>query len=305
METKHKSVLLKETIDSLMPINVNGTYVDVTLGGGGHSKEILKQLVAGKLIVFDLDQSAINNFKGFLTHELNFKELANNEFTDGKRIVVLHNANFSNIIDYVKEKVDGIVADLGFATDQLDTVRGLSFLKNEELDMRMDKSLKVKALDLINGLYIKELESLFTKFGDVSFAKTIAKEIAKIRTSKPITKTGELNAIVKKIVPPHMRKGDNKHPEAKVYQALRIAVNDERNSLISLLKNGFEILKNTGRLAVLSFHSGEDRIVKNDFRERVEQNIAKHHVKRIETSEEEIKNNNNSRSAKLRVIEKI
>jgi 16S rRNA (cytosine1402-N4)-methyltransferase len=305
METKHKTVLLKETIDSLMPINVNGTYVDVTLGGGGHSKAILSELKTGKLIAFDIDQSAINKFKTYLINELNFKQVTDTELSDGKRTVVLHNANFSKVLDYIEEKVHGIIADLGFATDQLDTVKGLSFLKNEVLDMRMDKSLMVQAQDLINGLYIRELEALFEKFGDVGFAKTLAKEIAKVRTQAPIVMTNQLNAIVRRIIPERMRKGDNKHPEAKVYQALRIAVNDERDSLIALLNHGFELLESGGRLAILSFHSGEDRIVKNDFRDKVEKNVARHHIKRVETSEEEIKANNNSRSAKLRVLEKI
>jgi len=215
------------------------------------------------------------------------------------------NDNFINISKYIKGNVNGIIADLGFSTDELNSIPGLSFLKDEELDMRFDKNLTVKAADLINALYADELEKLFTKFGDVGFAKKLAKEIVEARKVKLITKTSELNTLIQKIVPFGLRKGDNKHPEAKVYQALRITVNDELNSLSRFLALGFDLLGPGGKFAIITFHSGEDRIVKNYFRDLVKAEEAKFVAQLIKPNQEEIITNKNSRSAHLRVIEKV
>lgn len=294
MVTKHKTVLLQPTITSLQPIT-QGVYIDATLGGGGHSRELLKYLKTGELIVFDISPNACKSFEEYIK----------TEFKDKNVKVKIINDNFTNIDKYSPGKVNGIIADLGFSTDQLDSVMGLSFLKDEDLDMRMDPKLTVKAKDLLNGLYVDELEKMLVKYGDFSFAKKLAKEIVSARQIKPINTTFELNALVQKVVPFGLRKGDNKHPEAKVYQALRITINDELNSLSRFLLSGFDLLGPGGKFAVISFHSGEDRIVKNFFRDLVKSNKAKFVAQLIKPDQEEINENNNSRSAHLRVIEKL
>jgi len=296
MKTKHVPVLLQPIIDSLQPIN-DGVYIDATLGGGGHSKEILKNLKSGELTAFDISKEACEEFERQIP-ELNINK--------NVRVRVI-NTNFKNIDEYIsnKGKVSGIIADLGFSTDQLEQVKGLSFLNDQELDMRMDPTLTVKASDLLNGLYAKELENLFWKYGDIRFAKKLAESICKVRAVKPINKTNDLNLIIQRIVPFGLRKGDNKHPEAKVYQALRIAVNDELNSLNSFLGKGFDLLGPGGKFAIITFHSGEDKIVKSYFGHLVDVNLARFVARLIKPSDEEIKLNKNSRSAHLRVIEKL
>jgi 16S rRNA (cytosine1402-N4)-methyltransferase len=294
MVTKHKTVLLQPTITNLQPIT-EGVYIDATLGGGGHSKELLKYLKTGKLFVFDINPEACKAFQNCI----------DTEFTNKNVKVMVINDNFINIANYVPKNINGVIADLGFSTDQLDSVKGLSFLKDEDLDMRFDDKLTIKAKDLLNGLYVDKLEKLFIKYGDFSFAKKLSKEIAHARAIKPIQTTFELNALIQKVVPFGLRKGDNKHPEAKVYQALRITINDELNSLSRFLLSGFDLLGLGGKFAVISFHSGEDRIVKNFFRDLVHEKKAKFVAQLIKPDREEIKENNNSRSAHLRVIEKI
>jgi 16S rRNA (cytosine1402-N4)-methyltransferase len=304
MEIKHKTVLLQETIDSLEPFT-EGTYIDATLGGAGHSRELLTRLQSGKLIVFDVNDTACQMFADDLITRHSFKKITDTSYQKEQQTVQIVNANFVQIAQYAQSNVAGIIADLGFATDQLDWVAGLSFLKDEELDMRMSKDLKIKALDLLNGLYLNELEKLFIKYGDVGFAKKLAKAICTARITAPIKRTLQLNTLIRQIVPFNLRKGDNKHPEAKVYQALRIAVNDELNSLQQFLKLGFDLLRSGGKFAVISFHSGEDRLVKDFFREQVENSKAQYIHKLLKPSEHEVFINNNSRSAKLRVIQKI
>lgn len=295
METKHKSVLLQSTIETLKPFT-KGVYVDATLGGGGHSKEILAFLPDGStMIVLDVDSQACNSFSDFIKKE----------YTNKTVQVKVINDNFKNIALYTPKNVVAIIADLGFSTDQLEGVNGLSFLKKGELDMRMDQSLKIKAKDLLNGLYLDELEKLFLTYGDFSFARKLAKEICKQRTIKLFETTYQLNSLIRKIVPFSLRKGNNKHPEAKVYQALRIAVNDEINTLSEFLKISFDLLGPGGKLAIITFHSGEDRIVKKYFRSLVDENKAEFIVEKLKPSEDEIQNNKNSRSAHLRVIKKI
>jgi len=309
MEFKHISVLLKPTIDGLKPIE-DGVYVDATLGAGGHSMELMKQINAGKLIVFDVNSEACKHFAQKLVTEFGYKKFesknpAVNVLKKNAITINIVNANFNMLDTYVQGKVNGIIADLGFATDELESIEGLSFLKDESLDMRLDGNLTVRAADLINGLYANELEALFIKYGDVAFAKRLAKEVVLSRKEEPINRTLQLNRLIQKIVPFGLRKGSNKHPEAKVYQALRIAVNDELNSLIKFLEKGFEILGSGGKFALISFHSGEDRIVKSFFRSQVEAGRAEHIIKLRKTNEEEVKSNNNSRSAKLRILAKL
>ncbi|MCA9383175.1 16S rRNA (cytosine(1402)-N(4))-methyltransferase RsmH [Candidatus Dojkabacteria bacterium] len=301
MKTKHKTVLLQEAVDSLN-IKPRGTYIDVTLGGGGHSLEILKQMdYQGKLIAFDLDAEAIKRFEALL--------IENNIKNENLEVIIV-NDNFIELESVLLKnkitKVDGILADLGLSTDQyLDSNIGISFLENSELDMRIDKTKQVKAKDLLNGLYEKELIKLFEDLADIKFAKQLAREIVQYRKDKSIETTKDLKAIVQKVVPFSYRKGVQRNPEAKVFQALRIAVNDELLNLRSLLPLAFETLDFGGRLAVISFHSGEDRIVKNFFREKKDNNKIEYVFKLLTPSEEEQKANPRSSSAKLRVVEKI
>lgn len=301
MKTKHKTVLLQEAVDSLN-IKPRGTYIDVTLGGGGHSLEILKQMdYQGKLIAFDLDAEAIKRFEALLIE---------NDIKNENLEVIIVNDNFIELESVLLKnkitKVDGILADLGLSTDQyLDSNIGISFLENSELDMRIDKTKQVKAKDLLNGLYEKELIKLFEDLADIKFAKQLAREIVQYRKDKSIETTKDLKAIVQKVVPFSYRKGVQRNPEAKVFQALRIAVNDELLNLRSLLPLAFETLDFGGRLAVISFHSGEDRIVKNFFREKKDNNKIEYVFKLLTPSEEEQKANPRSSSAKLRVVEKI
>jgi len=313
MKTKHVPVLLQAALNCLQP-KTGGTYLDATLGGAGHALKILDSLSqAGKLIAIDQDNLALINFskqlqtKGFVVikEENNYTNLLK-----GKLQVTLIHANFRNLRQVLKQvQIDclsGVIADLGLSTDQLsEATRGFSFLAESELDMRMDKDLTITAKDLLNGLYKGELQKLFEKLGDISFAGKLAQEIVKMRLSKPITTTGQLKALVQKIVPYKSRKGTNKHPEAKVFQALRIAVNDELNALREFLPQAFETLCPGGKLVIISFHSGEDRIVKNYFKEQVAEDNAKFISKLLKPTVEEIKINARSSSAKLRAIEKL
>lgn len=292
--SKHISVLLKQTIDAIKP-SPGGIYVDATLGGGGHSKEIIKRINNnGTLIAFDVDDRAISRFK----EEINSID---------KLKVYLFNKNFDEIDSVLKSLdisgVNGIIADLGLSTDQIDEVEGISYVKESELDMRMDKNLGVKASDLLNGMYYKELVEMFSNYGDVTFAKRLSKEIVEYRKSTPFKTTTQLKHLIQKIVPYSMRKGTSKNPEAKVFQALRIAVNDELNTLRRFLPLAFEALLPEASLAVISFHSGEDRIVKN-FGQNIKNENKAELSEVIYPSEREQNENKRSSSAKLRIITK-
>lgn len=305
--TKHKPVLLKEAVDGL-EVKGGETYIDVTLGGGGHSLKILENLgESGKLVVFDVDENALQNFKVILK-ESGFKQKADKSRFENKKLeVILVKENFRNIDKalekYNIKKISGIIADLGLSTDQIYGVEGISFLKDGKLDMRFDKSSNVTASDLLNGLYKKELVDLFKRLADIEFANALANEIVKSRIQSPLTTTKQLKRLIQKVVPLHKRKGTNKNPEAKVFQALRIAVNDELNSLRIFLPLAFEALASGGRLSVIGFHSGEDRIVKKFIADR--SNELKIIEKLIRPSKQEIASNPRSSSAKLRVVEKL
>lgn len=308
-QTKHIPVLLKESINSL-DVKPGGTYIDATLGGAGHTNEILNRMKdEGTLIVFDQDQKAVKRFEADLKLN-NYKNSSDTKWEKGKQTVFVINKNFSKIDEVVVEvdveKVDGVLADIGMSSDQLsDNKKGFSFLEDGELDMRMNEDLQVKASDLLNVLYVGELEKLFKNLSDISFAKDLAKEVVKQREIQPFELTSDLRNLVQKIVPFHVRTGANKNPEAKVFQALRIAVNDELSSLRSFLPLAFETLNLRGRLSIITFHSGEDRIVKNIFRDLVNNGKAKYVHKFIRPSEEELRKNTKSRSSKLRAIEKV
>lgn len=306
MEFSHISVLLYETVNSLN-IKPDGIYVDGTVGGAGHSTEIAKRLTTGRLICFDQDPDAIKTAT---------ERLANYNAT------IVH-SNFSNIKSELEklgvEKVDGIMMDLGVSSYQLDEgSRGFSYHKDAPLDMRMSKE-GTTAADLVNNLSVYELCNIFEKYGEEKFSFKIAKGIERARKAKPIETTLELAEIISSSVPAAARRDG--HPARKCFQALRIAVNGELEILENALKDAFECLNVGGILSVITFHSLEDRIVKNTFSSFCKgcecppdfpvcvcgktpdgELVTR---KPILPSEEEISNNQRSRSAKLRSVKKI
>lgn len=303
MKFVHKPVLFKETID-LLNIKSNGIYIDGTAGGGGHSKAILDKLTSGKLISIDQDPDAIKTI--------------NDKFAGNKSSIIVK-SNFSEIPRITKElsidKVDGVLLDIGVSSYQLDTAeRGFSYHNDAPLDMRMSKS-GISASDIVNGYSWQQLAEIISKYGEDKFAKRIAKAIVKNREVSKIETTLELAEIIKSAVPAASRR-DGGHPARKTFQAIRIAVNDELNVLEKGLKGAFSVLNSGGRLVVITFHSLEDRIVKQnmalwcspctcppDFPVCVCGNKAKAKLltkKPITASDEEIEMNPRSRSAKLR-----
>lgn len=308
MEFKHTSVLLDECIEGLN-IKPNGIYVDGTLGGGGHSYQIAKRLSKdGRLFGIDQDEDAINAASNRLK-----------EF-DNVTIVRSNYENMKNVLaSYNIEKVDGILLDLGVSSYQLDTVeRGFSYKFDTELDMRMDTRQTLTAKDIVNEYSEKELFRIIRDYGEDKFAQNIAKHIVKARESQPINTTYELNEIIKAAIPAKMRQ--NGHPSKKTFQAIRIECNRELDVLKNTLDDMVELLGDNGRLAIITFHSLEDRIVKSAFKLKenpctcppsfpvcVCGNKSKGVVvtkKPILPSEEELENNSRSKSAKLRIFEK-
>lgn len=307
MEFNHISVLLNECIEGLN-INPNGIYVDGTAGGGGHSAEILKKLDCGKLISIDRDPDAITTISERFKNEPN-SIIVNGCFGDMKKLL-----NDRGIY-----QVDGVLLDIGVSSHQLDTdERGFSFHKDAPLDMRMSQS-GTSAEDLVNDLSYEELRDIIYRYGEDKFAPSIAKGIVKAREEERITTTFQLAEIIKNSVPQKVRREG--HPARKTFQALRIEVNGELTQLENGLDEAFEMLSPKGRLAVISFHSLEDRIVKQkmaswckgctcpkDFPVCVCGNVPKAKLvnrKPIEATQEELDKNPRSRSAKLRICEKI
>jgi 16S rRNA (cytosine1402-N4)-methyltransferase len=294
MSDYHKSVLLNETIEQLQ-IKAGKRYIDGTIGGGGHSFEILK--LGGRILGLDVDEDALE----FVKQELGIKN-----YELGKDLVLVK-GNFKDIDKVAKgngfETVAGVLLDLGVSSHHFDAPeRGFSFQHEAPLDMRMDKDLQVKAGDLVNVLTKNELTELFTKLGEERFTRSIVAKIIEARKTKRIETTTELSEIIRRAVP-FSKKGIN--PATKVFQALRIAVNDELNNLIEALPKAVGLLENEGRLVVISFHSLEDRIVKRSFLEFEEKGLGKIVTKKpIIPKEGEIEKNNRSRSSKLRVFEK-
>jgi 16S rRNA (cytosine1402-N4)-methyltransferase len=295
MNNYHTSVLLQETIEKLQ-IQTGKYYIDGTLGGGGHTLEILNR--GGKVLGLDVDDEALE----FVKNELRIK---NQEL--GKSLILVK-GNFKDIDKIAKEqgldKVGGILLDLGISSHHVDSaLRGFSFQKDGPLDMRMDNELGVSAKDLVNGLTKGELIELFTKFGEEGFARIISNNIVNARKAKRIETTIELAQIIKRAVP-FSKKGI--HPATKAFQALRIAVNDELNVIIETLPKAVRLLESGGRLAVITFHSLEDRIVKQQFIEFEKRGLGRIVTKKpIIPTVEEIEANNRSRSSKLRVFEKV
>lgn len=294
MSDYHVSVLLQEVVDGLQ-VAAGEKYIDATLGAAGHSMAMIEK--GGIVLGIDQDADAIA-----YVQELRSK---NQELSEKLKIA---KGNFARIAEIAREngfdEVSGILFDLGVSSHQLDTgERGFSFLSDAPLDMRMDASLAVSARDLVNGLTKGELVELFTKYGEEPFAKRIAQEIVSVREKKLIESTHELASIVAGVYP----KGNHKvHPGTKVFQALRIAVNDELRSLEEALPQALGILKKGGRIAIISFHSLEDRIVKQTFLKWEDEKLGKIITKKpiIPDTEEEEKNRR-SRSSKLRIFEKL
>ena len=307
MEFSHTPVLLRETIEGLA-IKENGIYVDGTAGGGGHSAEILKHLTTGKLISIDQDPDAITT----LTQKFKKNENA-----------IVIKGNFGNMKDLLElrgvRRVDGVLLDIGVSSHQLDTAsRGFSFHEDAKLDMRMSQS-GVTAEELVNTLPYEELRRIIAEYGEERYASSIAKGIIAARELEPVTTTLQLAEIVKASVPQKVRRDG--HPARKTCQAIRIAVNDELNVLSRGLQDAFKLLGKGGRLAVITFHSLEDRIVKQqmadwcrgctcpkDFPVCVCGNKPKARLvnkKPVCANETELADNPRARSAKLRICEKI
>lgn len=303
---KHYSVLLQETISNLN-IKDDGLYVDATLGYGGHSKEILARLKRGFLFAFDQDIAAINYSNEFLKQFGSSYELINNNFVHLKKEL-----NERHI-----DKVDGIIFDLGISSPQIDeTERGFSFMKDAPLDMRMNTNQNFSAYNVINEYSEAELTNIFYLYGEEKLSKAISKKIVEKR---PIKTTMELVKVINEAV--GNKYFNLNHPERQIFQAIRIEVNSELSVLKDVLPDAIDILKPGGRICVITFHSLEDRIVKHIFKEYSEVNelvkglpeipleyqpkIKLINKKPILPSDEELNENSRSKSAKLRVIERI
>lgn len=310
MVFEHVSVLLQESIEGLN-IKKNGIYVDGTLGGAGHSKEIVKKLENGRLIGIDQDIDAIKKANEVL-----------NDYKD--RVTIVHN-NFKNLESILKElnisTIDGILLDLGVSSYQLDEgERGFSYNKDSYIDMRMDTSQDLSGWDVVNKYSQKELERVIREYGEERWAARIAEFIVEERKNKTIDTTGELVDIIKKAIPKGARK-DGPHPAKRTFQAIRIEVNKELEILRDSIINAVRLLNTGGRICIITFHSLEDRIVKDTFKElsldcicppgmpictcNKKKELKVITKKPILPSKEEIEQNPRARSAKLRIGEKV
>ena len=306
---KHYSVMLTESIDGLN-IKPDGIYIDGTLGYGGHSSEILKSLTTGHLYSFDQDEEAIEYAKERLSK-------ISDKFT------IIH-SNFANMKAKLEElgvtKVDGILFDLGLSSPQIDNAeRGFTFMNDAPLDMRMDRSCKLTAESVVNTYTLDQLTDIFFIYGEEKMSKVIAKKIINERQNKPIKTTKELVNIIEKAV--GAKYFNKQPPERQIFQAIRIEVNGELTVLKSVLPDAIELLNEHGRMSVITFHSLEDRIVKQLFKKESEiddlvkglpvipdeykPKIKLINKKPILPTPEELKENSRSKSAKLRIIERL
>ncbi len=309
MEFTHKSVLLDECIEALN-IRPDGVYVDGTLGRAGHSREIVQKLTTGRLICIDRDMAAIDAAKERLAPWM-------------ERVTLVH-GNFADLGEVLREKeiagVDGMLFDLGVSSPQLDDAsRGFSYMQDAPLDMRMDKTAALTAYEVVNAWSYEELRRILFEYGEEPYAPAIAKAIVRARETRPVETTLELVDLIKSAMPPAALR-EKQHPAKRSFQAIRIAVNGELDALPPMLKSATEALNPGGRLAVITFHSLEDRIVK-----RAMQDMARGCTcppefpvcicgkkpklklltrKPIVSGEAELEENPRARSAKLRVAEK-
>ena len=309
MEFQHISVLLHETVDALC-VKPDGVYVDCTLGGAGHTSLILSKLnEKGRVIGIDRDDDALEN--------------ARLKVNDSRLITVKNNfENIDSAVEYAGfDKVDGILMDLGVSSHQLDVAeRGFSYIKDAPLDMRMDQQSSLTAYDVVNGYSEYDLVRILRDYGEEKFANKIASKICSARSNSPIKTTLELADLVSSAIPSKFRY-DNGNPAKRSFQAIRIEVNGELDCIPKAIERGAELLKSGGRMAIISFHSLEDRLVKNGF-QRLERPCTcpsdfpicvcgKKQVVKIITKKpilstnEELEYNSRSHSAKLRVCEKV
>ena len=309
MKKMHYSVLLKESIDGLN-IKDGGTYVDCTLGYAGHSKVILEKNKKGKLFAFDEDENAVKYSKEALSS-------IGDNFTIFKE-------NFSNLKETLEKenilKVDGFLFDLGFSSPQIDDAkRGFSFKLNAPLDMRMDTQNSLTAKDVVNNYSEEELANIIFEYGEERFARNIARNICKAREEKLIETTSELVKIIEESIPKSKQKDG--HPAKRTFQAIRIEVNNEIKPLYNTVLNSIDVLKENGRLCIITFHSLEDRAVKNAYTEAQGKCTCPSELpycvcnyesfgkiinkKPIVASEEEKERNSRSKSAKVRIFERL
>lgn len=312
-EFQHYTVLLKETVDGLH-VKKDGIYVDCTLGGAGHSEYLLSQLgEQGHLYAFDQDQKALD----FAAQRLK-------KYVD-QGMVTFIKSNFRHLkqelANHGISHIDGILYDLGVSSPQLDEAeRGFSYHQDAPLDMRMDQDADLSAYDVVNDYSYHELVKIFFRYGEEKFSKQVAREIERVREKAPIKTTGELVEIIKSAIPaPARRKGG--HPAKRIFQAIRIAVNDELGVVEESLEQAIALLNKNGRISVITFHSLEDRIVKSMFKEystmqdlppglpvvpeEFQPELKVITRKPMLPGETELAENNRSRSAKLRIAEKV
>lgn len=301
----HFPVMLSECID-MLDIKPGGTYIDGTFGRGGHSREIARRIPEGRLICIDRDMSAIEYGKE------NFAEYKNTEFIKG---------DFCDIPSLVSEKADGILLDLGVSSPQLDEAeRGFSYMADGPLDMRMDRDRSLTARDIVNGESFGELRRILSEYGEERFAQRIASAIVREREKREITSTAQLVDIIKSAMPPSALR-EKQHPAKRSFQGLRIAVNDELGEIEKFLDALPDMLKPGGRAVIITFHSLEDRLVKHTFRKAEKPCTCPPSIpvcvcgrvpslkvisnKPILPGEDEISKNPRSRSAKVRVAERL
>ena len=306
----HRSVMLESCMDALA-IKPDGIYVDGTAGGGGHSFEIAKRLTTGRLIAIDQDEAAIKAASAKLS-----------PFGDRAQVVRNNFCHVADVLDTLGiEKIDGILLDLGVSSYQLDTPeRGFSYMADAPLDMRMDMRAEKNAYDVVNTHSEFDLRRILFDYGEERFAGRIASRIVEARAAKPIETTGELTALIKSAIPAAARDGGH-HPAKRSFQAIRIEVNSELDVIRPALEAAVRRLRTGGRMAVITFHSLEDRIVKQTFADMAsgctcpkglpvcvcgkKPQVKVISRKPILPDEEELENNPRSRSAKLRVAEKL
>ncbi len=310
MEFKHDTVMLHETVD-MLEVKPDGIYVDATLGGAGHSEYLLSKLTTGHLYAFDQDDTAHENAKVRLK-----AALAENKVT-------LIKSNFrylrSSLADLGVTKIDGILYDLGVSSPQVDdSQRGFSYKKEARLDMRMDQSQALSAYEVVNDYPYEDLVRIFYRYGEEKFSKQIARKIEQARKLQPIEMTTELADIIKSALPQKELKKKG-HPAKRIFQAIRIEVNDELGAAEESIEEAIDLLNVSGRISVITFHSLEDRLTKTIFKEYSTVDVPKGlpmipkdmeaklklvNRKPVLASEEELAFNNRAHSAKLRVAEK-
>ena len=310
MDMQHNPVLLNECIEALN-IKPDGIYVDGTLGRAGHSGEIVRRLGKGRLIAIDRDEVAICAAQKKLSEFKDKVSLVHSDFRDIRRV----------LDDLNVESIDGILLDLGVSAPQLDdATRGFSYMADAPLDMRMDRSSKLSAYDILNGYDESSIRRILFEYGEERYSPRIAAEICKAREIKPIETTFELVDIIRKAMPAAALR-EKQHPAKRSFQAIRIAVNDELGALSDVISDAVDRLSPNGRIAIITFHSLEDRIVKKAFNEMANPCICPPSFpvctcgrkpklspvsrKPIIPTDEEIENNPRARSAKLRVAERI